>query len=669
MYFSILFVPLISSACSFFLTRLIGKRNSCFISIILLWMACIFSWLLFYDSGLTQTVTYIITVSNFALPLHVGPIPFFLIFDSLTLVLLIVVLTVSAVVHTFSFKYMEHDERLNIFFCYISLFTFFMLVLVCSGSFFHLFFGWEGVGLCSYLLINFWYTRIQANKAAIKAMLVNRVGDMGLTLAMLLIFYVFKSLNYGTVFAMAPFLKNTSIVLFNFEINCFTLISILLFIGAVGKSAQIGLHTWLPDAMEGPTPVSALIHAATMVTAGVFLLARCSPIIEYSDIALTIITLFGAMTSFFAATTGLFQNDLKKVIAYSTCSQLGYMVFACGLSNYSIGVFHLANHAFFKALLFLTAGSIIHALNNEQDMRRMGGLVKLLPFSYAMIFIGSLALTGFPFLSGFYSKDVILEVAYAKYTFSGHFAQWLGCFAAFFTAFYSIRLLCLTFLNKTNIYISIMKHVHDAPPMMALPLILLVFGSIFFGYIFKDLMIGLGSDFWGNAIFVLPSHINIIDAEFIPTLIKFIPFFFTIFALFFGFFIYFSNEISLYFYDLIAYKLNRSIYTFFNKKWFFDRFYNSFINQTILKISFNIAYKNIDKGIIEYFGPQGLYTSFYRIGTSIMKLQNGSLISYAIFIVFPFLFIFFFIFFPVAIKFTYLYLFLIILSFSFSILI
>lgn len=641
MYLLILFLPLISSINSFFSARWISKEGSSFISIILMILATLISWFIFYDTALSHTVTYIRAEYNYALLLHVGSIPFSLVFDSLVCVMLVVVVTVSTLVHIFGYKYMEYDPRLNIFFCYISLFTFFMLILICTNSFFHMFFGWEGVGLCSYLLINFWYTRLQANKAAIKAMLVNRVGDMSLTLAILLIYFIFKSLNYGTVFSLAPYLKDLNFAFLGFEVKAFTLISILLFIGAVGKSAQIGLHTWLPDAMEGPTPVSALIHAATMVTAGVFLLARCSPIIEYSDVSLAMITLFGAATSFFAATTGLFQNDLKKVIAYSTCSQLGYMIFACGLSNYSVGIFHLANHAFFKALLFLTAGCIIHALSDEQDMRRMGGLANLLPFSYSMILIGSLALAGFPFLTGFYSKDVILEISNVKYTVSSLFANWLGTLAAFFTAFYSTRLICLTFLNKTNVFKPVMKNIHDAPLLMALPLMVLAFGSIFVGYIFKDMVIGLGTDFWGNSIFVLPEHVILVDAEFLPVSIKLLPFFLTIGAIGAAFFFYSSFSLNNSFFDYKVSPFGRTIYLFFNKKWFFDRFYNSFINQNILSYSYNIVYKLIDKGVVEHLGPEGLHQSLYSNSKRISKLQTGYITQYTFFIYICFLILFF----------------------------
>lgn len=633
MYLSVFFFPLFSSISSFFFTRFLGKNGSSLLSCLFMFFSFIFSWFILLDTGLQDTVTVIYTVDNFALNLNIGSISFMLLFDALTCVMLVVVLTVSFLVHIFGFMYMKEDPRLNIFFCYISLFTFFMLVLVSTGSFFHMFFGWEGVGLCSYLLINFWYTRIQANKAAIKAMLVNRVGDMFLILAILLIFNLFGSLNYGVVFALAPYFSDSVFYIFNYEVSYFTLISLLFLGGAVGKSAQIGLHTWLPDAMEGPTPVSALIHAATMVTAGVFLLARCSPIIEYSAFSLHTIIFFGAATSFLAATIGLFQNDLKKVIAYSTCSQLGYMIFACGLSGYSVGIFHLANHAFFKALLFLTAGAVIHALSDEQDMRRMGGLLQLLPFSYAMFFIGSLALVGFPFLSGFYSKDVILEISSVKYTISGVFANWLGLLSAFFTAFYSTRLLVLTFLNKTNSFVQVIANVHDAPFLMSLPLMVLCFGSIFFGYFFKDMFIGLGTSFWGNSIFVLPSNVLFIDAEFLPVSIKLIPFFFTMAGILLGYLFFSDNILSKFVFKIKLTKFGRFFYLFFNKKWFFDFYYNSFISQNVFDKSFSGIYLNLDKGVVELFGPFGISKVLYSFSKNLIKMQSGYIFHYTFIIV------------------------------------
>ncbi|XP_065850278.1 NADH-ubiquinone oxidoreductase chain 5 [Euphorbia lathyris] len=398
--------------------------------------------------------------------------------------MLIVVTFISSLVHLYSISYMSEDPHSPRFMCYLSIFTFFMPMLVTGDNSLQFFLGWEGVGLASYLLIHFWFTRLQADKAAIKAMLVNRVGDFGLAPGISGRFTLFQIVDFSTIFARASAPINSWISC-NMRLNAISLICILLLIGAVGKSAQIGLHTWSPDAMEGPTPVSALIHAATMVTAGVFMIARCSPLFEYSPTALIVITFAGAMTSFLAATTGILQNDLKRVIAYSTCSQLGYMIFACGISNYSVSVFHLMNHAFFKALLFLSAGSVIHAMSDEQDMRKMGGLASSFPFTYAMMLMGSLSLIGFPFLTGFYSKDVILELAYTKYTISGNFAFWLGSVSVLFTSYYSFRSLFLTFLVPTNSFGRDIVRCHDAPIPMAIPLILLALGSLFVGYLAK----------------------------------------------------------------------------------------------------------------------------------------------------------------------------------------
>ncbi|KAG6467657.1 hypothetical protein ZIOFF_074500 (mitochondrion) [Zingiber officinale] len=401
-----------------------------------------------------------------------------------TVVMLIVVTSISSLVHLYSISYMSEDPHSPRFMCYLSIPTFFMPMLVTGDNSLLLFLGWEGVGLASYLLINFWFTRLQADKAATKAMPVNRVGDFGLALGISGRFTLFQTVDFETIFARA-FAPINSWISRNMRLNAITLICILLFIGAVGKSAQIGSHTRSPDAMEGPTPVSASIHAATTVTAGVFMIARCSPLFEYPPTALIVITSAGAMTSFLAATTGILQNDLKRVIAYSTCSQIGYMIFACGISNYSVSVFHLMNHAFFKALLFLSAGSVIHAMSDEQDMRKMGGLASSFPFTYAMMLIGSFSLIGFPFPTGFYSKDVILELAYTKYTISGNFAFWLGSLSVLFTSYYSFRLLFLTFLVPTNSFGRDRLRCHDAPIPMAIPSILLALGSLFVGYLAK----------------------------------------------------------------------------------------------------------------------------------------------------------------------------------------
>jgi len=545
-------------------------------------------------------------------------------FDSLTVVMLMVVRTVSSLVHLYSIEYMRHDPHHQRFMSYLSLFTFFMLILVTGDNYLQLFVGWEGVGLCSYLLINFWSTRLQANKSAIKAMLVNRVGDVGLALGMCALYTIFHSLDYAVIFACAPLVANDHFSILGGLLNphALELVAILRFIGAVGKSAQLGLHTWLPDAMEGPTPVSALIHAATMVTAGVFLLARSSPLLEYAPTALSVITIVGAMTAFFAGMIGLVQHDLKRVIAYSTCSQLGYMIFVCGLSEYSVGIFHLSNHAVFKALLFLSAGSVIHAMADEQDMRRMGGLVRILPFTYAMMLIGSVALMGFPFLTGFYSKDVILEIAYGSYTFPGHFAHTLGTVGAFCTAFYSMRLLYLTFLAEPAGHRSVVEGAHDAPILMALPLFILALGSLVVGWATKDLMIGLGTEFWGTAIMVHPDHVTAIDAEFLSPFIKLVPVILSILG----------GTLALIWYDQSAsarlqFKLaNTTLYTFLNRKWFFDKVYNEFIAQTARHHGYHSTYKAIDRGLIELLGPEGISTAIYARSLDTARVHTGSVV-------------------------------------------
>ena len=521
---------------------------------------------------------------------------------------------------------MYKDPHLPRFMCYLSLFTFLMIILVTADNFIQMFVGWEGVGLSSYLLINFWFSRLQANKAAIKAMLVNRIGDFGLSLGIFTIYYIFNSTNYSVVFSLINNFINDRIIFLNIEVHSITLICILLLIGAVGKSAQLGLHVWLPDAMEGPTPVSALIHAATMVTAGVFLIGRSSPLFEYAPFSLVIVTFFGGLTCLFAASVGLVQNDLKKVIAYSTCSQLGYMIFACGLSNYSVGIFHLANHAFFKALLFLGAGSIIHSVNDEQDMRKMGGLRKLIPFTYGIMLIGSLSLMGIPFLTGFYSKDVILEIAYAKFTTYSHFVYILGSLGAFCTSFYSIRLIYLTFLNDSNGYKLSILNTHDSPIRMGLPLALLVFPSIFIGYILKDMIIGFGTDFWGNALFVHPKNLSLVDSEFIPIYIKLLPVIFSVIGGSLSYFLYKYNFKSIYTFKISI--LGRKLYKFLNKKWFFDKIYNEYINQFLLNFSYFITYKIIDRGLIEMIGPYGLSKTVYDNSKILRKYQSGLTFQY-----------------------------------------
>lgn len=549
--------------------------------------------------------------------------------DALTYVMLIVVLTVSTLVHLYSTEYMSEDPHLPRFMSYLSLFTFFMLLLITADNFVSLFLGWEGVGLCSYLLISFWFTRIQANKAAIKAMVVNRVADLAFTVGVLAVFYTFQSVDFAVVFSLAPYFTETVILFGNTPVSPLTIVSLLLFLGAMGKSAQIGLHTWLPDAMEGPTPVSALIHAATMVTAGVFLIIRCSPLFECVPTVLLFITFIGASTAFMAGTAGLVQNDLKKVIAYSTCSQLGYMVFACGLSNYALSLFHLANHAFFKALLFLSAGAVIHSISGEQDLRRLGGLLRLLPYTYAMFLIGSLALMGFPFLTGFYSKDIILEIAAGSYTIPGTFAYWLGLITAFFTAFYSFRLLYLAFYGTSRSPKAYLVNAHELTPRMGFSLAVLSIGSIFLGYLARDLFIGLGTNFWNGSIYHAPALSGAqIVGEFLPFLIKMTPFFGSMLSVALVFMLN-SSAFRNQFAALYENSTFVSAHRFLSHKWYFDTVYNRLVNQPILYISYSNVFTLIDRGILEYFGPTGLGSFSVRLGNKIKEAQRGLVYEYA----------------------------------------
>lgn len=626
MYLTLIFLPLFGSIAAGFFGFLLGASGAGFITILCLGLTLLLSCFAFYEVALLGSPCYFQLMPWFDSQLFCFAWGFQ--FDSLTAIMLIVVTFISFLVHLYSTEYMSHDPHLPRFMSYLSLFTFFMLILVTADNFVQMFVGWEGVGLCSFLLINFWFTRIQANKAAIKAMIMNRIGDFGLALGIFCIFVSFGATDYSTVFALAPYYLEKSFNFLTIDFLLLDLIGFLLFVGAVGKSAQLGLHTWLPDAMEGPTPVSALIHAATMVTAGVFLIARCSPLFEYAPGALTIVTVIGAMTAFFAATTGLLQNDMKRVIAYSTCSQLGYMVFACGLSNYHVGVFHLANHAFFKALLFLGAGCVIHAVGDEQDMRKMGGLAKLLPFTYGMMLIGSLSLMGMPFLTGFYSKDVILEIAFGKYSTVGHFAYYLGSMAAFLTAFYSMRLLYLTFLSKPNGFRVLILNAHEAPFRMAFPLFILSIPSIFIGYLSKDMIIGLGSDFWQGSIYIQPGNFNMLDAEHIPQFAKLLPVIFSLVGAVSSFVLYADNASLLY--SLKTSSLGLKLYTFFNKKWFFDKVYNEVIGQFFLNAAYHYTYKQIDRGLIESVGPFGLTNLVSQLATSLRILQTGFFYHYTL---------------------------------------
>lgn len=548
--------------------------------------------------------------------------------DALTYVMLIVVLTVSTLVHLYSTEYRSEDPHLPRFLSYLSLFTFFRLLLISADNFVGLFLGWEGVGLCSYLLISFWFTRVQANKAAIKARVINRIADLAFTIGVLVVFYTFQTIEFSAVFGLAPFLISSTVIFGNFVVSPLTLITTLLFLGARGKSAQIGLHTWLPDAREGPTPVSALIHAATRVTAGVFLVIRCSYLFECVPSVLVFITCIGASTAFRAATAGLVQNDLKKVIAYSTCSQLGYRLLICGLSEYALSLFHLANHAFFKALLFLSAGAVIHSVSNEQDLRRFGGLLRVLPYTYVRFRIGSLALRGFPFLTGFYSKDIILEVAGANYTISGTFAHWLGLITAFFTAFYSFRLIYLAFYGKNRAPRTYLQNAHELTGRRAFALAVLSFGSIFLGYRARDLFIGFGTEFWSGTIYTNTYLTGAqLAGEFLPVYIKRLPFFGSIVSVFLVFLVNRALASA----SSEAYRNQKFIsrYRFLSHKWYFDTVYNRLVNQPLLEFAYKTIFRALDKGLFEFVGPTSAGVLLSRLGFTITRFQTGRVYDYA----------------------------------------
>ncbi len=541
--------------------------------------------------------------------------------DPLSSIMLVVVTFVSALVHIYSIGYMSHDPHKPRFMSYLSLFTFSMLALVVSDNFLQLFFGWEGVGLCSYLLIGFWYKKETANNAAIKAFIVNRIGDFGLAIAIFLIFLFFGTINFNETFQAAEQFKEKKIIFFGFESSLITLVCVFLFIGAMGKSAQFLLHTWLPDAMEGPTPVSALIHAATMVTAGVFLVVRCSPIFEYSQVALNLVTLIGMITAIFAASVAIVQNDIKKIVAYSTCSQLGYMFFATGVGAYHVAMFHLFTHAFFKALLFLGAGSVIHAFKDEQDIRNMGGVRKKLPYTYAFMLLGTLALTGFPFLSGFYSKDAIIEFAYLKNSSLGNYAASIGILTAFLTSIYSWRLFFKTFHGPYNNKKININETHESPMVMLIPLAFLSIGAIFSGYVFKDTFIGHHSnEFWQGSIFFL----NEIKHSAIPLWFLLITPILVLVSIPISFYLYILNPKSLEDFK----NTNTPLYNFLLNKWYIDEFYEKVFVNPAKKIG-SFFWKRGDIGIIDKFGPDGISKLVKIISNKTGRLQTGFIYDYA----------------------------------------
>jgi NADH-quinone oxidoreductase subunit L len=532
--------------------------------------------------------------------------------------------TVSALVHIYSIGYMAHDPHRPRFFAYLSMFTFAMLTLVTSDNLVQMFFGWEGVGLASYLLIGFWYTRPAANAAAIKAFVVNRVGDFGFSLGIFGVFLVFTAVDFETIFANAPGIAGQTIHFLSWDFDTLTLLCLLLFMGAMGKSAQFLLHTWLPDAMEGPTPVSALIHAATMVTAGVFMVARLSPLFELAPNALIFVTFIGATTAFFAATVGLVQNDIKRVVAYSTCSQLGYMFVALGVGAYPVAIFHLFTHAFFKALLFLGSGSVIHAVSGEQDMRNMGGLRKYIPVTYWMMVIGTLALTGFPLTAGYFSKDAIIEAAYASHNSMAGYAFGLVVVAALMTSFYSWRLIFMTFHGKERASPEVMKHVHESPPVMMVPLYILAAGAILAGYVFQTTFIGDHSTFWGESM-IAGEHAHILEEmHHAPSWVVWTPtVMMTIGAL-----------IAIWFYLVdprVPVRLaarNDWLYRFLLNKWYFDELYDIIFVRPAMWLG-RFLWKRGDGWLIDGFGPDGVSARVLDVTQRVVRLQSGYLYHYA----------------------------------------
>ncbi|MFD1982845.1 NADH-quinone oxidoreductase subunit L [Mesorhizobium newzealandense] len=641
MYQAIVFLPLLGFLIVGLFGTSLGAKASEYITSGFLVIAAVLSWVAFFTVGFGHGEVFTVPVLRW---IQSGGLeaPWALRIDTLTVVMLVVVNTVSALVHIYSIGYMHHDPNRPRFFAYLSLFTFAMLMLVTADNLVQMFFGWEGVGLASYLLIGFWYKKPSANAAAIKAFVVNRVGDFGFALGIFGVFVLFGSVNLGTIFAnAATFIpaegapQGAAVLTFlGYALDkqsAMTIVCLLLFMGAMGKSAQVPLHTWLPDAMEGPTPVSALIHAATMVTAGVFMLARLSPLFELSHSALTVVTFIGAFTAFFAATVGLVQNDIKRVIAYSTCSQLGYMFVALGVGAYGAAIFHLFTHAFFKALLFLGSGSVIHAVSDEQDMRKMGGLRSLIPTTYWMMVIGTLALTGVGIpvtvigTAGFFSKDAIIESAFASHNSVAGLAFVLLVIAACFTSFYSWRLIFMTFHGKPRASHEVMHHVHESPPVMLVPLFVLAAGALFAGIIFHGAFIGEGyAEFWKASLFTLPDNHILHEIHELPLWVELSPFIAMLigFALAWKFYIR-SPEMPV---NLAAH--HRGLYAFLLNKWYFDELYDFLFVRPAKRLG-HFLWKTGDGTIIDGLGPDGVSARVVDVTNRVVKLQTGYLYHYA----------------------------------------
>ena len=620
MELTLLFLPLLASIISGFFGKYIGDRNSEIVTSLFVSISSILSLFIFYNvisEGYENNVVIASWINSGSLNVNWS-----IKIDALSSVMLVVVTLISSLVHIYSIGYMSHDPHKPRFMAYLSLFTFAMLTLVTSDNFLQLFFGWEGVGLCSYFLIGFWFKKDSANAAAIKAFIVNRVGDFGFALGIFLIFYLFGTVNYNEVFLLIPKTLDQDIYFLGINLKSIDLICILLFMRAMGKSAQFLLHTWLPDAMEGPTPVSALIHAATMVTAGVFLVVRCSPIFEYSQIALNIICIVGMTTAFFAATVALVQNDIKKIIAYSTCSQLGYMFFAAGIGAYNVAIFHLFTHAFFKALLFLGAGSVIHSLNNEQDIRKMGGIWRKLPYSWGLMIVGTLALSGFPFFSGFYSKEAIIEFAYLKGNTLGYYVVAIGIFTALLTAIYSWRLIFKTFHGTYENRELKIDSIHESPYVMLVPLIVLAIGSIFVGFFFKELFIGqyASNNFWSDSI----KFLSPISTDHPPLWIVYFTPVIVVLSIPIAYYLFVKNK------DITNWLVNENkpLYNFLINKWYFDELYEYLFVRTFKRIGI-FFWKNIDLKTIDRFGPDGISNLIKKLSVRAVKFQSGYIYQYA----------------------------------------
>ncbi|MER9326307.1 NADH-quinone oxidoreductase subunit L [Mesorhizobium sp. M0488] len=641
MYQAIVFLPLLGFLIVGLFGTSLGAKASEYITSGFLVIAAVLSWIAFFTVGFGHGEVFTVPVLRW---IESGGLEasWALRIDTLTVVMLVVVNTVSALVHIYSIGYMHHDPNRPRFFAYLSLFTFAMLMLVTADNLVQMFFGWEGVGLASYLLIGFWYKKPSANAAAIKAFVVNRVGDFGFALGIFGVFVLFGSVNLGTIFAnAATFIPAegapqgaTVLTFLGYALDkqaAMTVVCLLLFMGAMGKSAQVPLHTWLPDAMEGPTPVSALIHAATMVTAGVFMLARLSPLFELSHSALTVVTFIGAFTAFFAATVGLVQNDIKRVIAYSTCSQLGYMFVALGVGAYGAAIFHLFTHAFFKALLFLGSGSVIHAVSDEQDMRRMGGLRRLIPTTYWMMVIGTLALTGVGIpvtvigTAGFFSKDAIIESAFASHNSVAALAFVLLVVAACFTSFYSWRLIFMTFHGQPRASHEVMHHVHESPPVMLVPLFILAAGALFAGIIFHGAFIGEGyAEFWKASLFTLPDNHILHEIHELPLWVELAPFV----AMLIGFAIAWQFYIRAPEMPKNLAAQHRGLYAFLLNKWYFDELYDFLFVRPAKRLG-HFLWKTGDGTVIDGLGPDGISARVVDVTNRVVKLQTGYLYHYA----------------------------------------